>query len=205
MKDLNLLNIALLAALGFGCVTCVGIITVANAEETPTTAAPAIERARDNAEARTEARAERREALESRVQDRVINLASNVTARLTTALDRMSHVAARLDTRIDKLSATGVETTLAETRLAEAQKVIEDGRTKLKNISSVDTAVRGDTPRESFAIIRTEFVAVRDLVHQSHTLLIDTLVILKDAVRTHEASKGVSDAVSADAAQKIVE
>ncbi len=197
MKDLNLLNIALLAALGFGCVTCVGIITVAAAEETPA-GMPAVERMRDNAEARTEAREERREALESRVQDRVINLAHNVTTRLTAALDRMTNVASRLGSRIDKLHTLGVETTLAEARLAEAQKAIEDGRNKLKNIPSIDTAVRGDTPRESFAIIRTEFVMVRDLIRQSHTLLIDTLAILKDAVRAHESGKGVNDAVSTD-------
>ncbi len=205
MKDLNLLNIALLATLGFGCLACFGIITVVSAAEETPAEMPATERPRDNAETRTEARALRKGALESHVQDRVINLASNVTARLTTALDRMSHAAARLDSRIDKLHAVGIETTLAETRLAEAQKAIEEGRTKLKNIPSIDTAVRGDTPRESFAIIRTEFVVVRDLMKQSHTLLIDTVALLKDAVRAHESEKGVSEAVSADKTQDAVQ
>ncbi len=204
MKDLNLLNIALLAALGFGCVTCVGIITVAAAEETPT-AMPVIEHMRDNAGVRAEAREERRGAFESRVQDRVINLASNVTARLTAALDRMSNIAVRIESRIKKLGAQGINTTLAETRLTEAQKAIEDGRTKLKNIPSIETAVRGDTPRESFAIIRTEFVMVRDLVRQSHTLLIDTIAILKEAVRTHASGNVTNIAIPTNSAPESVQ
>ncbi len=197
MKELNLLNIALLAALGFGCVTCVGIIKAVAAEETPA-GMPAVERMRENAEVRTETRAERRGVLESNIQDRVINLASNVTGRLTAALDRMNNIAIRIDSRIAKLDAMGVETTRAKTRLAEAQKVIDDARTKLKNIPSIDNAIRGDAPRESFTAIRAEFVVVRDLARQSHTLLIDTVAILKEAVRTHESGNGVSDAVSAE-------
>lgn len=197
MKNFSVLDLALLAALGFGSVLCAGITTAIAAEETPV-AMPAVERMRDKVEERTETRAERRETLESNVQYRVINLASNVTGRLIAALDRMDHIAARLETRIDKLHTLGVDTTGAKSRLAEAQKAIDDGNAKLKNIPSVDTAIRGEKPRESFVAIRAEFVAVRDLVRQSHTLLIDTVAILKEAVRAHESGNGVSDAVSAE-------
>ncbi len=197
MKNFSVLDLALLAALGFGSVLCAGITIAVAAEETPTPM-PAVERVQNNAEARTEARAERRGVLESNVQDRIINLASNVTGRLIAALDRMDHIAARLETRIDKLGALGIDTTGAKSRLTEAQKAIDDGNARLKNIPSTDTAIRGDAPRESFATIRAEFVVVRDLVRQSHTLLIDTVAILKEAVRTHESGNGVSDAVSAE-------
>lgn len=197
MKNFSVLDLALLAALGFGSVLCASITTAIAAEETPV-AVPAVERMRAKAETRAETRAERREALESTVQDRVINLANNVTGRLTAALDRMSNIAVRIDSRIAKLDTMGVETSLAKTRLAEAQKVIEDARTKLKNIPSIDNGIRGDAPRESFATIRAEFVIVRDLARQSHALLIDTVVILKEAMRSHESVNSTRDTVSVE-------
>lgn len=201
MKKFSVLNLTLLAALGFACVTCVGIVQAVAAEETPETV-PIVEQMSDPVEERVEIREERRGALESRMQDRVINLASNVTTRLTAALDRMSNIATRLETRINKLTALGVDTGTAQSRLQEAQRAIEAGNTRLKNIPSVNTLIRGDSPRESFRVIRVELVAVRDLVRESHRLLVDTVTILKEAVRVRESGNEVSDAVTASTSQE---
>lgn len=201
MKKFSVLNLTLLAALGFACVTCVDIMRAVAAEETPE-AVPIVEQMSDPVEERAEIHEERRGALESRMQDRVINLASNVTTRLTAALDRMSNIATRLETRINKLTALGVDTGTAQSRLQEARRAIEAGNTKLKNIPSVSTAIRGDSPRESFRAIRVELVAVRDLVRESHRLLVDTVTILKEAVRVRESGNEVSNAVTASTSQE---
>ncbi|QQR64666.1 hypothetical protein IPH92_03835 [Candidatus Kaiserbacteria bacterium] len=204
MKKINALDLTLLAVLGFGCVTCVGITHAIADEEVPE-AMPAVERVSDRAEERAEIREERHGVLESRAQDRIINLASNVTTRLTAALDRMSNIATRLETRINKLTTLGVDTGTAQSRLQEARRAIEAGNTKLKNTPSVSSAIRGDSPRESFRAIRVELVAVRDLVRESHILLIDTVTILKEAIRTHESGNEVRDAVTASTSQETAE
>ena len=66
----------------------------------------------------------------------------------------------------------------------------------------MSTAIRGDSPRESFRAIRVELVAVRDLVRESHRLLVDTVTILKEAVRVRESGNEVSNAVTASTSQE---
>lgn len=151
-----------------------------------------------NPEARTERQAERRAELEVKLQERIINLASNVSLRLTAATGRYGDIIARLETRIAKLKSLGVDTTAGEAKLAEAKELLVQTVLALENTGSVQDAMSGATPRESFKNIREQFLAVRENLRQVHALLREAVVLLKQAVAGAELGRGVSDAVRQD-------
>lgn len=146
-------------------------------------------------EARAERQAERRAELEVRLQERIINLASNVSLRLTAATGRYGDIIARLETRVAKLKSLGVDTTAGEAKLAEAKGLLVQTVLALENTGSVQDAVSGATPRESFKNIREQFLAVRENLRQVHSLLREAVALLKQAVADAELGRGVSDAV----------
>lgn len=143
-------------------------------------------------------RTERRSALSSAMQDRIINLTHNVTARLTSALDRMDAIIVRIESRSAKLQSLGVDVNASNAKLSEAKRILAEAQDALSTLPTIESGIRSDTPRESFAPIRTQLLLVRDLVKQVHGLLSDTVSLLKEAVRTSELKRGVSDAVRAD-------
>lgn len=195
MKKLTLLDIAIVASLGLSCVLCVGLTSVFGADETATET-PTVSDTREANDARIENRAERRETITDNLQDRIINLASNVTMRLSSALERMDNISLRLESRMKKLEGLGVDTAPARTKLNEAHVAIEAGKSKLAHMSSISDAIRGGSPRDSFARIRPQFVEVRDIVRQSHTLLKETVSLLKDAIRASDVQKRATDATT---------
>ncbi len=195
MKKNDFLDIAIVGALGLASVLCVGITSVIGADET-VTEIPPIENIPKTIEMRQENRAERKGMLTIQLQDRFINLASNVTTRLTSALERMSNISSRLDSRMKKLESLGVDTAPARAKLSEADVAIASGKSALSSIGSISQAIRGVAPRESFSPIRTQCVEVRDHIRQSHTLLRETVSLLKEAVRASEVQKGTSGAVT---------
>lgn len=145
---------------------------------------------------RLEQKEERRSALEERVQDRIINLTSNVVARLTGAIDRFEQIINRLDSRIDKLIALEVDTVSADAKLNEAKTTLESLKIQLGNLPSVREAITGDSPREKFATIKTELKSIQNSLQQLHAQLREVVALLKEAVRSAELGRGVSDAVS---------
>jgi len=170
--------------------------SIAAAQGTSTEAIPENAARGELREARMEAKEERRVALQKQLQDRIVNLASNVASRLNAATSRMENIIGRLDSRITKLKAVGVDTASAEAKLVEAKNALAETRAKLASLGSVHAAVTGETPRESYATIRAEFLAVRDGIKQTHALLRETVTLLKAAVRNTPETNGVSDAVS---------
>ena len=150
----------------------------------------------DRVQERAVVREERKAALDKRMQDRLVNLSSNIIARLTAATNRMDNIISRLDTRIAKLDADGVDTTLAKTKLEEAKKHQQSATDLLQSLDSVQSAVSGDTPRESFQAIRSQFITIRDDIKQTRGTLKFTVTALKDAVKAAGTGTGASDAVS---------
>ncbi len=163
------------------------------AEESTTPASGTMQ-----ASERQENRELRRSAISRSAQDRIINLSQNVITRLTSATERMSSIIGRLETRIEKLKALGVDTAPAEAKLTEAKNALLAVEDVLEELGSVETVVRGDTPRDSFAMVRTQFLGARDLIKQTRSLLIETVALLKEAVRNADLNRGVSDAVRAN-------
>jgi hypothetical protein len=126
-------------------------------------------------------RAERRAQLESRFQDRIFNLSRNISNRLQATVNRFENISNRLDTRIVKLKNSGVDTSSAEAKLGEARNGLDDARSKLGSLPSIQQALTSDTPRESFQKVRTIYVTTRDLLKNTHTLLSETVILLKNA------------------------
>lgn len=152
----------------------------------------------EQATERQENRELRRSAISRSAQDRIINLSQNVITRLTSATERMNNIVGRLEARIEKLQALGVDTTPAEAKLNEAKNALLAVEDVLSEFGSIETMVRGETPRDSFSQVRTQFIGARDLIKQARSLLIETVALLKEAVRNADLNRGVSDAVRAD-------
>lgn len=200
MKKFTLLDIALLFLLSMASVLCVGVTSAIGADET-VTEIQGMENTREVGTMKRENREEPREAFTRTIQDRIINLAGNVTARLTAIFERLNTISTRLESRMQKLEEMGVNTQTARAKLAEANTMIRAGIDALSRTSSVSEAIRGNTPRESFARIRTQFTEIREMARQSYGLLKETVTLLKEAVRASESARGVSDAVRTE--QKI--
>ncbi len=131
------------------------------------------------AEERREIRENRRGMLTENIQNRIINLGQNVTLRLASAIKRFENIIARIDSRIVKLKAEGFDTTSAESKLIEAKSSLTDTKNILNSIGSVRNAISGETPRDSFQIIRAQLIAVRDGLKNTHALLRETIPLLK--------------------------
>ncbi len=178
-------------AIGILCLSSVALAQDTRSETSMPTTDPTTRQVE-----RAEVREERRVALTQQMQDRITNLAQNVENRLTAAIGRMENIISRLDSRIEKLNGMDVNTTEAVTKLADAQSALDAARNTISEIGSVQNAVSGDSPRESFASIRMQFIAARDLLKQTHEQLRETLALLKEAVKAAELERGVSDAVA---------
>lgn len=126
-------------------------------------------------------RQEYRAQLESRFQDRIFNLSRNISNRLQATVNRFENISNRLDTRIVKLKNSGIDTSSAEAKLGEARNSLDDARSKLGSLPSIQQALTSDTPRESFQKVRAIYVTTRDLLKNTHTLLSETVILLKNA------------------------
>ena len=147
------------------------------------------DRAAARQEERAAAREERQEfrnTLSQQIQNRVRNLVANIVNPLTAALNRMESIITRLDSRIEKMSVTGFDTTPAKAKLGEAKDSLARARDMLSNISPIEVAVSGDTPRIAYQEIRTELIAVREEILKIHALLRETVALLKNANETPE-------------------
>ena len=129
----------------------------------------------------TSVRAEHRAQLERRFQDRIFNLSQNVSNRLLANINRFENISNRLDSRIIKLKNTGIDTSAAESKLREARSSLSEARSNLESLPSVQQALTSDVPQESFQKIRTTFLTTRDLLKRTHTVLTETVALLRNA------------------------
>ncbi len=120
-----------------------------------------------------------RDGLRQQVQERMINLISNIYARLTAGLERMTNIMIRLSTRIEKLKAEGVDTTNAESKLAQANTSLSSARMALESIESAPRAMSGDSPRTKYNTMRVQFLSVRDHLRTTRSQLLEVVAILK--------------------------
>lgn len=168
------------------CVATLSILIV-HAQEgmsaTQTPPEPRIEEVRETMQNRGEMRDARKATLTEAMQDRIINLIENVKNRLAAVVTRLEQISIRLESRIAKVRDTGIVTTEAEAELSKAKSSLEAARATLASLPSVPQTVRGETPRESFAVLRTELQQTRDLLRETHTHLTSTVVILTAAIR----------------------
>lgn len=140
--------------------------------------------------------AQKRTMLETRLQERIINLTANVTVRLLGVIDRFGNIISRLDTRIAKLKAQGVDTEKGEEKLSEAKRLLVETSITLENLQPVQSALTGERPQESFQEIKKDILAVREGLRTVRGLLIESVALLKEAVREAELERGVSEAVT---------
>lgn len=148
---------------------------------------------------RTENRAEIREdariRLSENIQNRIRNLSENVTDRLTAVVERYENIFTRLDSRIAKLTSAGIDTSTAEERLADAKVLVGNAKEMIASLASIESIFSSETPRESFAQVRTEILEIRSTLRGAHQALLDTVSLLKEAVLLSEQGQGASDAV----------
>lgn len=143
---------------------------------------------------RTERRAEFTEGL----QNRMLNLSRNVTNRFSSAIRRMTNITFRLEARIIKLKSAGIQTAPAEAKLAEAKVALEKTRGSVASFASAQIVLGGDNTKEVFRTMQTHAREGRESLILTHTLLQETVSLLKEAVQNSNATTGVSDAVQND-------
>lgn len=124
---------------------------------------------------------ERRMAISQNMQDRIINLSMNATNRLKAGTNRMTNIITRIESRIVKLKAEGIDTAPAEERLSAAKISLSDADTAIAQLGSTKNAITSDDFRGAFAPIRIQFIAIRDLLRQTHVALQETVLLLKGA------------------------
>ena len=153
--------------------------TVVTAPDTRASSSPQNDAS--SAETPTNIRKEHRVQLLQRFQDRIFNLSRNVSNRLTASVHRLQNIADRLDSRIVKEKNAGTDTTRAEAKLSEARQTLMEAESKQSELPSVQQVLTSDTPRESFTVVRANFLATRDLLKKAHAQLTETVLLLKNA------------------------
>lgn len=150
----------------------------------------------ERAEDRMERKEERQSKIAEVVQNRIVNLADNVVSRFNATAKRLENIMNRLDSRIVKLNAQGVDTTTAQDQLNKAKTSLGMANDQIANIPSVRDAIGSESPRETFARVRSQLFAIRDNLIASHKGLIDTVLLLKQAVQGAGSDQGASSAVT---------
>jgi len=116
--------------------------------------------------------------------------------RMDAVVARFEHIIERLHSRIQKLSAVGVNTIEAEGNLVDAELSLQRATETLASIDTVVANVVGSqTPREAWQRARGVYQDIRTNVQATHQSLRATVTSLKTAVREHNATQGVNDAV----------
>ena len=141
-------------------------------------------------------RTERRAEFTEGMHNRVINLSRNVAGRFGSALIRMTNIMYRIETRITKLKALGIDTALAETKLAEAKTALNNTEMSISSFVSAQNELSGDNTQEVFKTMQTYVRSGRESLVLTHTLLKETVSLLKQAVQNTDGMSGVSPAVS---------
>ncbi|MEM9336993.1 MAG: hypothetical protein AAGA35_04015 [Patescibacteria group bacterium] len=123
---------------------------------------------------------ERRAALQERAQERITNLAANMSNRMEAAIERIQNVIDRLTSRIKTLAEEGVDTTSAESFLAESQNNLDLASSLISSIDAEVAAVVGsENPRENWQDLKALYTEIKTAIQASHQSLRDTVAALK--------------------------
>ena len=147
---------------------------------------------------RQNTRAERKTEFTESMHNRILNLSRNVTNRFGSAILRMTNITIRLESRIAKLKSTGIETSPAEAKLAEAKVSLENTQRSMGSFTSAQIGLGGDNTKEVFHTMQTYVRDGRESLILTHTLLRETVALLKEAVQKADVGTGVSDSVQSD-------
>ena len=151
-----------------------------------------------NAEVRSERAEERQQRLSENMQIRITTLTENVIERLAAITVRQTNIIVRLHERTEKLALNGADTTLARERLTEAQENNARAIQQINALGESAQIVRAENPREAFANMRADLLEIREILRNTHQILLDTVAQLKEAARISDTTHSVSDAVSQD-------
>lgn len=133
--------------------------------------------------------------LSAEKHERVTNLARNLEARLGAAIERLGNVATRLESRMNKLDSEGIDTSIARNTLAQARLEINNARTAAQEmLNAFTTSTETETSRTIFVHGRTYFMDSISNIRNAHVHLRETVVLLKEAIRTKGAD-GVNEAI----------
>lgn len=137
--------------------------------------------------------------LEAAAQERITERAAHATERLTAVIEKLEGFIERLNERAEMLAAAGADTAEAEETLLSALDILARAENALADIDvEIEFAVTSGTPRTDWAEAREQFIAVRDLVKEAHTLIREAVTALKGAAVAADMEHGVSAAVRAD-------
>ncbi|HAL24251.1 TPA: hypothetical protein DDZ49_02445 [Candidatus Wolfebacteria bacterium] len=112
-----------------------------------------------------------------RLQEAVRKVEQSLMVRITN----LEGLAAKIQARIAKIQAEGKDMTLANTKLADAQKAIVAAKAELAILTKADTAmIASAKPATGFANIKNKTaknVVVK--IKAAHKALVDVIVIMK--------------------------
>lgn len=116
-------------------------------------------------------------------QQRITNLCANISNRLDAAIARQDNIAKRLNSRIVKMRELGVDTTSAETKLAETTITINTAKNTIKNIDTlINQTITSPTPKTAWLSVRTTYTETETLVKQTQEELRMVIQLLKSPI-----------------------
>lgn len=124
-----------------------------------------------------------------RVVERIKKVFAKILKRFEAALTRLDRLAERIATRIDKLKDKGVDTTVAENKLAEAEAF---GSAAAQAI--VDSQAAIDAIDSSSTTVRDAVGAARDTVRGAKRALKNYHKALVEAIRELKAARDLREA-----------
>jgi len=128
--------------------------------------------------------------LRTRTVSRIKEVFLKILQRMETALGRLDKVADRIATRIDKLKAEGVDTTAAETQLAEAEQLGSDAGAAIDSAQGAVEAIDPDssTVRDAVMSAKEAIMGAKQALKNYHKALMETVRELKLAKDSGEGS-----------------
>lgn len=125
-----------------------------------------------------------------RVVENIQRIFSKILKRFEAALARLDKIADRIATRIDKLKDKGVNTSAAQTQLAEAevlgalaQTAIGDAQAAIDGIN-----VQSVTVRDAVHAARSAVVSAKEALKNYHKALVEAIRELKAAASLREGT-----------------
>ena len=128
--------------------------------------------------------------VKQRVVEKIKTIFTKILERLNAALARLDKIAERIASRIDKLKAKGINTAVAEAKLAEAEKLgaaaataIDSAQAQINAIDSSSTNVR-----EALHAAQEAIRSARKALFDYHKALVTAIRELKAAATLREGT-----------------
>lgn len=132
--------------------------------------------------------ASREAGIKQRIVEKIKKVFTKILERLQAALERLDNLAVRIATRIDKLNEKGVDTSKAETELAEAESL---GAFAAQSIADAQAAVDAIDPqstsvRDAVGLAKEAVRSAKETLSAYHKALVEALRELKAAAALRE-------------------